>query len=165
MKRTILSLLFISISFFTFSQSKPIVKEDIMYLTIENGVGIDVPVRFDLFGKHTLDMIKNLEYYKFWKSKNITSLTMNETNDDDVIIFLSEIIKKSSRETKFQLKNISSYNLIENSKGSILVSGVNSFMISFPFKGENGYGISKTSEVMISVDFSKENVTYKPLIL
>jgi hypothetical protein len=170
MKKTILSFLLIFLSIITFSQSKPYFKESLLYLTIENGVGVDVPVRFQFFSEQILNVIKQKDYYKNWLinyDKN-TSVTLKEEwkDIDPMCIFLTEIIRNSSRQTKYQLKNMNSYNLIENSKGMILPSmNDNTIMFNFPFKGENGYGISKISDVMVTVTFSQNKVTYSPIIL
>lgn len=169
MKKTIFLLLFFSISLFTFSQSKPYFKESLLYLTVENGVGVDVPVRFEFFGEQTLNVIKQKDYYKNWLinyDKNTSSTLKDEWKDvDPMCIFLTEVIRKSSKQTMYQLKSMNSYGLIENSKGMIIPDMKdNTIMINFPFKGENGYGISKTSDVMVKVTFNEDKVTYSPVI-
>ena len=63
MKKTTLLLFFISLTLFTFSQTKPYIKESLLYLTVENGVGVDVPVRFEFYGEKTLNVIKQKDYY------------------------------------------------------------------------------------------------------
>jgi hypothetical protein len=170
MKKTIFLLLFLSVSLFTFSQSKPYFKESLLYLTVENGVGVDIPVKFEFFGEPTLNVIKQKEYYKSWLinyDKNTSSTLKEEWKDvDPMCIFLTEVIRKSSKQTMYQLKNMNSYGLIENSKGMIIPSMKdNTIMFNFPFKGENGYGISKTSDVMVTVTFNEGKVTYNPIIL
>lgn len=170
MKKTILSLLMIFSSIFCFSQSKPYLKESNLYLTIENGVGVEIPVRFQYFEDRVLNIIKEKDYFKKWLinyDKNTSSTLKEEWKDvEPICIFLTEVIRKSSRQTMLQLKNMSSYNLIENSKGTIIPSmNDNTMMLNFPFKGENGYGISKTSEVMVSITFNENKDTYNPVIL
>ena len=170
MKKIILSLLLVSISLFTFSQSKPYLKESNLYLTFENGVGVEVPVRFQYFEDRVLNIIKEKDYFKKWLinyDKNTSSTLKEEWKDvEPICIFLTEVIRKSSRQTMLQLKNMNSYNLIENSKGTIIPSmNDNTMILNFPFKGENGYGISKTSEVMVSITFNENKDTYNPVIL
>lgn len=170
MKKIILSLLLVSITLFTFSQSKPYLKESNLYLTIENGVGVEVPVRFQYFEDRVLNIIKEKEFFKNWiinYDKNTSSTLKEEWKDvEPICIFLTEVIRKSSRQTMYQLKNMNSYNLIENSKRTILPSMKdNTIMLNFPFKGENGYGISKTSQVMVTITFNENKVTYNPIIL
>ena len=171
MKRTVLSFLMIVSSIFCFSQSKPYLKDSNLYLTIENGVGVEVPVRFQYFEDGVLNIIKEKDYYKNWLinyDKNTSTTLKEEWKDvDPICIFLTEVIRNSSRQTMFQLKNINSYSLIENSKGTIIPPGMkdNTIMLNFPFKGENGYGISKTSEVMVTITFKDNKITYNPIIL
>ena len=169
MKKTTLLLFFISLTLFTFSQTKPYIKESLLYLTVENGVGVDVPVRFEFYGEKTLNVIKQKDYYKNWLinyDKNTSPTLKEEWKDvDPMCIFLTEVIRKSSKQTMYKLKSMNSYGLIENSKGTIFTDMIfGKIMLNFPFKGENGYGISKTSEVTVTITFNEGKVTYSPII-
>ena len=156
MKKTILSFLIIFSSIFCFSQSKPYLKDSILYLTIENRLGVEVPVRFQFFEDSVLDIIKKEDYFKKWLSNydKYTSPTLKEEWKDvePICIFLSHLIRNSSH-LIFRLKK-KSYSLIENSKGMITLSlKDDTILFNFSLIEEDTYGITKNSDILVKVDY------------
>ena len=143
--KKIITLGFICIGLFANAQIKDnTIIDNFFYTTLKSGVGEEVQLKFK-FGTNAVDSIKNSELFKIWETttfsdpKNEGYIKMHK-DMDHLNLFLMSQCSMASFYAKLGLKNTSSYTLIPNSEGFIYFNDKSKMVISFPFKGQNGYG-------------------------
>lgn len=145
MKNTILCFSFIFFTSLTFGQTKDnVIIDNYFYTTLESGVGEKVQLKFKL-GSNAIDSIKGSQLFNIWESTTFSNPENKKwieryKNMEHLNLFLMGECEMASFYAKLGLKNSSSYTLIPNSEGFIYYNDKSQMVISFPFKGQNGYG-------------------------
>ena len=165
MKFRIQLIALLLLSFVSYSQNDPYLKDNVFYTTFESGVGIETKVSFSI-NQETLEKIDSFEVFKEFEK-----VTLNNPANEKYLkrwsklshkeMFLNGKTGSASFMAKLKLKNGTSYTPIENSKGRIFFMSDNQkLVISFPFKAQNGRGEMLISNCYYSIswDGSKEVV-------
>ena len=119
------------------------IKDNVFSIPLESGIGVEYNVNF-LISNETIEAINSNEAFKHWDSvtfsnpKNANFIEVNK-NHTHFETFLFSTLNMASFNATYDLKNPSSYTIIENSQGIIYVKE-NKINFSFPFKAQNGYG-------------------------
>ena len=132
------------ISLVSFSQEKEnYIKDGFFYTKLESGVGEEILVKMSL-SSDFLDKITTTEVFKKWKDETFSNpknagFIEKWKNQTDIETYLMSAVGMASFYAKWELKNRDSYTPV-NGKGFIYVNDKNEVNISFPIKGQNGYG-------------------------
>jgi hypothetical protein len=144
MKQFLMVLMVTLISLSGFSQEKQnYIQDGIFYTTLESGVGEQVPIKLSL-SSDFLDRITTTEVFKKWKDETFSNpknaaYIERWKNQTDVETYLMGSVGMASFYAKWELKNRDSYTPV-NGKGLVYINSKNEVCISFPIKGQNGYG-------------------------
>jgi len=161
------ALLFIS--FVSYSQNDPYLKDNVFYTTFESGVGIETKVSFSI-NQETLNKLDSFEVFKEYEK-----VTFNNPENEGYLkrwsklshkeLFLMGNTSSASFMAKLKLKNGTSYTPIENSKGRIFFMTDNKkLVISFPFKAQNGRGDMLISNCYYTMIWDGTKTTTETLI-
>jgi hypothetical protein len=155
--KKLLVLTMVLSSFVSYGQLKqPKYDGEYLYSTLENGVGIERTIKFSL-DKDRYEKVKSSELFSLWKKITWDNPKNKEYIDnhkgwDEVIMYLNGQITMSKIYLKMKLKNGSSLDFIDDSKGIIYFSDNNGIRISYPMKAQNGYGSYIVGSSIYSID-------------
>ena len=162
-KLLMVSMMFMS--YVSYGQDIPKIENGFLVVTLENGVGIEQKVKFSI-SDDDYKKIKSSELFKKWKETTWSNpanagYIENHKKWDEVVTYLEGKITSCKFTLKIlKLKNGSSLEFIEGSKGMVYFSDNGGIRISFPFKAQNGYGNSIVGNTIYSIDMKNgEEVT------
>lgn len=125
-------------------------KNEILVTKQETGTRVEKDMVFSLSSKN-YDNIKNSELFIKWKEITLSDPEneryINKHKDwDKVIWYINSQIRMSLFYVKIKLKNGSSLDFIDGSKGMIYLNENGEINISYNLKAQNGYGNFITSQ-------------------
>jgi hypothetical protein len=124
-------------------------QNEILTTKQQTGAYVEKDMIFTLTMKSYED-IKSSKFFIDWQQKII--FTDSEKNMDKVALYIDYHIRSSISDIKMRLKNRSSLDFIEGSKGDIYAME-NSILILFNFKAQNGFGNFIIRECMYSISW------------
>lgn len=138
-------LLILLITYSVFSQSIKI-ENGIFYTIIENGVGQNKKVKFNLT-KETAVKIKLTDNYKATlQDKNFLKINKEKRKlSDPLVVHLYGTVNSAVISATQRLKNKISFDFVENMIGEIIFDEKNELIVKFYFKSKNDIGNEITS--------------------
>lgn len=117
------------------------IQNNVFYTTVKNGLNQDKIISFPI---DTIKIIQSLGFI-LWE-KNTFNDTLNIKyiehikNIPKVYAYLNSKVWTALFYGKMKLKNQTSFNLIENAPGYIMITDAGGLSIKFPIQAQNGYG-------------------------
>jgi hypothetical protein len=162
LKELVMILMVCIISIPSFGQKTYKYNNDVLTIKQKNGADVEKDMLFTL-SKKDYDNIKNSEVFKNFEANPGNELYLNKHKDwDRVVLFINSPILKSLLRLKFlELKNGSSLDFINDSKGSIYINDQGEVKISYYFKSQNAIGnyITRQNNCTISMKEGEEDMT------
>ena len=154
------------VSFVSYGQIKqPKYDGDYLYITLENGVGVDRSLKFSL-DKKEYEKIKSSDLYNQWKKTTWSNpedkgYVTEHKGWDEVIMYVESQITMSKFYVGFEIKNKNSLDFIDGSKGMVYLTDDKKISISYPLKASNGYGNSIIGKTIFLVELKDGDEKHK----
>ena len=150
LKVMMMTLMMCLMTVVSFGQITYSYKNEILVTKQETGTRVEKDMVFSLSSKN-YDNIKNSELFIKWKEITLSDPEneryINKHKDwDKVIWYINSQIRMSLFYVKIKLKNGSSLDFIDGSKGMIYLNENGEINISYNLKAQNGYGNFITSQ-------------------